>query len=86
MKNKPYYISDDHVRSFGGKTEGFADRDEAMKEKKHLKAYLAGKTTYRHGFKTIDLGDEMVDVLPDWIARQPAHFKVEEKWTPITQK
>lgn len=49
MKNKPFYLSDEHTRSFGGKTEGFESREEAILEKKHLKAYLKGKKTFTYG-------------------------------------
>jgi hypothetical protein len=43
-------------RAFGGKTSGFKDADEKNREKKHLKAYLAGKKTYVHGFVTNQRG------------------------------
>jgi hypothetical protein len=52
MKNKPFYLSDEHTRSFGGKTEGFESREEAIREKKHLKAYLAGKENFNYGGNT----------------------------------
>jgi hypothetical protein len=87
MKSKPFYLSDDHTRSFGGKLSGFESRDEAMKEKKHLKAYLAGEKHYRHGYKTIQLDENNpVEVMDGWSMRQPAYFEVNEKWTPKTQK
>jgi hypothetical protein len=49
MKNKPFYLSDEHTRSFGGKTEGFDSHEEKMFEKKHLKAYLKGKKIFTYG-------------------------------------
>jgi hypothetical protein len=39
------------VRKFGGKTSGFASRAEEAFEKRHLKAYLAGKSYFRCGYK-----------------------------------
>lgn len=84
MKEKPYSISDDHRRSFGGKLSGFESKDEAMREKKHLKAYLKGKKFYRHGFKTIELKEnEMVEAMPNWVMRQPNVLPVNEVWTKI---
>jgi hypothetical protein len=82
MKNKPFYLSDEHTRSFGGKLNGFETRDEAMKEKKHLKAYLAGKKIYRHGYKTeeIKFGENT------FTQRTPVFHEVIENWTPKTQK
>jgi len=81
MKRKPFYLSDEHTRSFGGKLNGFENRDEAMKEKKHLKAYLAGKKAYRHGFETkkIELGEHSFD------QRIPVIHEVKEIWTPKTK-
>lgn len=82
MKNKPFYLSDEYNRSFGGKLNSFENRDEAMKEKKHLKAYLAGKKYYRHGFetKTIEVGEHKFE------QRIPVIHEVIENWTPKTQK
>ena len=71
MRNKPFYLSDDHVRSFGGKLNGFENRDEAMREKKHLKAYLAGKKIYTYGYE--DNGTQII-------------HEVKEIWTSKTQK
>ena len=95
MRNKPFYLSDDHVRSFGGKLNGFENRDEAMREKKHLKAYLAGKKVYSHGYESVPyhvaLGIE-VEVDVDYkdsnvhLIRRPKSHKVKENWTPKTQK
>lgn len=94
--NNVFYKSDDHVRSFGGKTSGFESKDEAMKEKKHLKAYLAGKTIYKHGFKTIKFNENedievegelegvMTELEKGFEMRQPAYFEVSEIWTPKT--
>jgi hypothetical protein len=81
MRNKPFYLSDDHTRSFGGKLNGFENRDEAMKEKKHLKAYLAGKKIYRHGYETkkIEIGDRSFE------QRVPVFHDVKENWTPKTK-
>jgi len=81
MKNKPFYLSDDHTRSFGGKLNGFENRDEAMKEKKHLKAYLAGKKTYRHGYETkkMEFGNRVIE------QRVPVFHEVKEIWTPKTK-
>ena len=45
MKSKPFYLSDDHTRSFGGKLSGFESRDEAMKEKNTLKRIQPEKNT-----------------------------------------
>lgn len=85
MKNKPFYLSDEHDRSFGGKTEGFENRDEAMKEKKHLKAYLAGKKIYRHGYSAANLDpDSPSEVTSEWTIRQPNYHPVQEIWTKKT--
>lgn len=82
MRKNPIWISDDYTRSFGGKLNGFESRDEAMKEKKHLKAYLKGKSFYRHGFKTVELKEgEQIEVESGFNFRQPQIFKVEEIWT-----
>jgi hypothetical protein len=53
-----------------------------MKEKKHLKAYLAGKKVYRHGYKTeeIKFGENT------FTQRTPVFHEVIENWTPKTQK
>jgi hypothetical protein len=90
MKNKPFYLSDEHTRSFGGKINGFENRDEAMKEKKHLKAYLAGKKVYQHGYESVPyhvaLGIKVeVDGTEDLTThtiRRPKVYKVIENWTP----
>lgn len=37
------------TRAFGGKTSGFINNQERNFEKAHLKAYLAGKKTFRQG-------------------------------------
>lgn len=39
------------MRKFGGKTSDFTDRAEEAFEKRHLKAYLAGKRTFKCGTK-----------------------------------
>jgi hypothetical protein len=86
MKNKPFYLSNEHTRSFGGKLNGFESRDEAMREKKHLKAYLQGKQVYRHGYQTIKLNDnELVEVEAGFELRQPMYYEVKEVWTPKNQ-
>jgi len=36
-------------RVFLGKTEGFANKEEEKLEKKHLKAYIKGRTRFKHG-------------------------------------
>lgn len=94
MKRKPFYLSDDHVRSFGGKLDGFENRDEAMKEKKHLKAYLAGKKVYSHGFESVPfhvaiglkVEIDATDELTTEMVRRPKLYEVKENWTPKTQK
>jgi len=94
MRNKPFYLSDDHVRSFGGKLNGFENRDEAMREKKHLKAYLAGKKVYSHGFESVPfhvaLGIQVetdgTEDLTTEMVRRPKLYEVKENWTPKTQK
>lgn len=82
MKNKPFYISDEYDRSFGGKLSDFESRDEAMREKKHLKAYLAGKKVYRHGYKT----EEVKFGGNTFTQRSPVFHEVKENWTPKNQK
>jgi len=37
------------IRTFGGKTEGFTDKEERAQEQKHYKAFLRGETRYSHG-------------------------------------
>jgi hypothetical protein len=94
MRNKPFYLSDDHVRSFGGKLNGFENRDEAMREKKHLKAYLAGKKTYQHGYESVPfhvaiglkVEIDAADELTTEMVRRPKLYEVKENWTPKTQK
>jgi hypothetical protein len=89
MKNKPFYLSDEHTRSFGGKTEGFESREEAIREKKHLKAYLKGKKTFIHGFESIPYHQSlgiMVEMEttdnPDvQLVRVPKRYEVKEVWT-----
>jgi len=78
MSNKPFFISDEYNRSFGGKLTGFESREEAMQEKKHLKAYLAGRSVYRHGYETVETSFGM--------ERQPKYYPVKENWTPKNQK
>lgn len=39
-------------RRFLGKTENFKSKEERNFEKAHLKAYLKGKTMFRHGFES----------------------------------
>jgi hypothetical protein len=82
MQNKPFYLSDEHTRSFGGKLTDFENRDEATKEKKHLKAYLAGKKTYQHGYETkkLEFGTRVIE------QRVPVFHEVKEIWTLKNQK
>lgn len=77
MKNKPFFKSDDHVRSFGGKLTDFESKEERAFEKRHLTAYLKGKKTFNFGYHTVptDFGD----------TRMPKKFPVQEIWTPKTQ-
>jgi hypothetical protein len=84
MKNKVKKprMSDEYTRSFGGKVTGFESRDEAMREKKHLKAYLKGHKVYKHGWKTVLLDEnEAVEVMPSFTMRQPNILEVNEIWT-----
>ena len=84
MKSKPFYLSDEHTRSFGGKLTGFESRDEAIREKKHLKAYLKGNKVFTHleevhqinpttGEKIESVGNTM---------KVPTMYEVKEIWTP----
>ena len=41
-------------RKFLGKLENFIDKEDKALEKKHLKAYLRGYTSFRHGYKTVN--------------------------------
>jgi len=90
MKNKPFYLSDEHTRSFGGKTEGFESREEAIREKKHLKAYLAGKKYFTYGFEEVPLHHalgnkvemESGEEYTGSTVRIPKKHKVNEIWTP----
>jgi hypothetical protein len=83
MKQKRFDPTEDHNRSFGGKISGFESRDEAMREKKHLKSYLKGKKTYRHGFETVELNDDSLhEALPGFSFRRPKIYEVKEIWTP----
>jgi hypothetical protein len=84
MKNKVKKpsITDEYTRSFGGKVTGFESRDEAMREKKHLKAYLKGDLVYKHGWKTIALDEnEEIEVMSGWAPRQPNILEVNAIWT-----
>jgi hypothetical protein len=56
-------------RSFGGKTENFVDNKERNFEKAHLKAYLAGKKQFKHGFD---------------LMKNPVTHPVKVIWTPIS--
>jgi len=38
------------IRSFGGKTDNFSDKQERAFEKAHLKAYLRGDKMFYFGF------------------------------------
>jgi hypothetical protein len=90
MKNKPFYLSDEHTRSFGGKLTEFESREEAIREKKHLKAYLAGKQYFNYGFESIPLSQALglpIEVLGEQNAeektvRVPKRYEVKEIWTP----
>lgn len=44
MKNK------NRQRRFGGKTEGFLNKEEQRREEKHLKAYKKGHNRYISGY------------------------------------
>jgi hypothetical protein len=90
MKNKPFYLSDEHTRSFGGKLTGFTSREEAIREKKHLKAYLAGKQYFTYGFENISMSQALglpVEMLREQPAEEktvriPKRYEVKEIWTP----
>lgn len=83
MNQKPVFLSDTHTRSFGGKLSGFESREESIREKKHLKAYLKGKKSFNYGYETINLADgELVEVDSDFSFRQPVRHTVKEIWTP----
>lgn len=84
MNNKPFYLSDEHTRSFGGKLTGFESREEAIREKKHLKAYLAGKTFFNYGFETVLINPLTGEVVEEggMQFRRPKRYKVNEIWTP----
>lgn len=45
-------------RAFLGKTSNFKDSKERNFEKAHLKAYLKGRRTFKHGFAETSLGIE----------------------------
>ena len=90
MDNKPFYLSDEHTRSFGGKLTGFESREEAIREKKHLKAYLAGKKYFYYGFESIPMsqalglptemqGNHNVE---EKTVRVPKKYEVKEIWIP----
>lgn len=93
MKNKPIYASDDYTRSFGGKTEGFESREEAIREKKHLKAYLQGKKYFNYGYESVPyhvaLGlkveAEQTEDSNTQMLRVPKKYEVNEVWTPKTK-
>jgi len=54
-------------RSFGGKINGFKDKQERAFEQKHLKAYTKGHKRFRMGL--------------DDITREPNWFPVKEVWS-----
>lgn len=93
MKNKPFYISDEHNRSFGGKLTGFENNEESMREKKHLKAYLAGKKVFQHGYESVPyhvaLGIQVetdgTEDLTTHMVKRPKMYEVNEIWTPKTK-
>lgn len=41
------------TRKFLGKIEDFANKEEQQREKKHLKAYLKGKTEFQDGWEGV---------------------------------
>ena len=90
MKNKPFYLSDEHTRSFGGKLTGFESREEAIREKKHLKAYLTGKKYFNYGFENIPLSQALglpIEMqgnhdVEEKTVRVPKRYDVKEIWTP----
>lgn len=53
-------------RSFGGKTDGFASKEEQRFEQAHLKAYKKGYETFSFG--------------KDAITKHPIKFQVKEIW------
>lgn len=95
MKNKVKQpsITDDYSRSFGGKTEGFESREEAIREKKHLNAYLKGKKYFNYGFESvpyhvalgIKVETEQTDNSNVEMLRVPKKYEVNEVWTEKTK-
>jgi len=61
-------IKDSHrVKSFGGKTDNFIDKDEKRFEQAHLKAYLKGATEFKYKNKLNTItGDYYHPVLIIW--------------------
>lgn len=57
-------------RSFGGKTEGFVDKEERAFEKAHLAAYLKGRTHFGYGYFYEKIG-----------IRHPCLHKVQTIWS-----
>lgn len=55
------------TRAFGGKLSGFKSRDEANREKKHLRSYLKGHKQFRHGNDAITGKPIWFDVIENWI-------------------
>lgn len=47
------------IRNFGGKIDGFKNKEERNFEKKHLKAYLRGDKRFRNGYIYTDIGREI---------------------------
>lgn len=75
MKKGKKLLKVTRLRSFGGKTENFVDKQEQAFEQRHLKAYLKGKKMFQCGFKTIEKGN--------LFRRVPAMFPVKEIWTNV---
>lgn len=67
--NKEYLeFTKDKRRYFGGKTEDFESKEEKLFEQAHLKAYLKGRDTFRHG-----PGKLVYSPFSGWIIIRPEH-------------
>jgi hypothetical protein len=47
------------IRNFGGKIDGFKNKEERNFEKKHLKAYLKGDRQFRNGYLNTEAGRQI---------------------------
>jgi hypothetical protein len=72
-----FFLSDEHVKSFGGKLSGFESKEERNFESKHLRAYLKGKPTFNYGYELLET--------PFGEKRQPKSFETKVNWTPKTE-